>query len=62
MRTATRYGGRLADYLTQTARAQAFMRLQHERMIAAGFQWDGADGYIAPPDPVDPADEGEAKR
>ena len=35
--------------LEQMRRGQEAMRLHHEKLLAAGFEWDGMDGYVAPP-------------
>lgn len=36
-------------YFEQLRRAGATMARHHEKMMAAGFKWDGMDGYEAPP-------------
>lgn len=36
-------------YFEQLRKAGATMARHHDKMIAAGFEWDGMDGYTAPP-------------
>lgn len=35
-------------YMAQLRRGKSVMQKAHSLMIAAGFQWDGMDGYTAP--------------
>jgi len=35
-------------YFEQLRRAGATMARHHDKMMAAGFKWDGMDGYEAP--------------
>lgn len=40
--------GCVAPRLAGTQRGKSVLLAMHRRLLAAGFSWDGADGYAAP--------------
>lgn len=38
-----------ANYYAQLRNAEEWMVQRHKKLIEAGFEWDGMDGYMAPP-------------
>ena len=43
-----RHEARLFDHLAQMRQAEAKAAERHDQLIAAGYEWDGMDGYTAP--------------
>lgn len=52
--TGPMFTATLVPHLAQLMRAAEQQRQTRDRLIAAGYKWDGADGYTAPEVPDGP--------
>lgn len=52
--TGPMFTATLGPHLAQLMRAAEEQRKTHDQLIAAGYTWDGADGYTAPDVPSGP--------